>query len=188
MYLYALGVYEYDSVTGDITLKEVAQKDTIDSDAPNQLADLESKLLPKSAFSLEPNTLYHHDDIIEFHYIQRLTKNNLILAIVSRSEMEHLVEVITLFKNMTHIYLKKSKSDFTLQTLLHNPLLKEELIVLEIFDNCEEIKAICFNNITKLVHRGEALDTLLEKTHRLKDDVIKLERKAKEANRCCKAW
>lgn len=196
MYLYALGIYQYDPITGEIKLKKISQKETLNPDIPNQLYDLETKLLPKSALSLEPNRLYYNNDIIECQFIQRLVKTNIILAVVSRDiiidsndrekNKENLVLMLMILNNMTNIYLKQSRYGFTLKDLLYNPLLKEDIIVDKINKTNEEVKDVMLENIKLLIDRGENLDDLLEKTNHLKENMIKLEDGAKKLNTCCR--
>ncbi len=190
MYLYALGIYPYDSFTGQIKEKIFVQRETLNPETPTQLSDLESKLLPKkSALSLVANRLYYNDDVIECQFLQRLEHTNIILAVVSRNKIkdkEDLKLIIMILNNITNIYLKQSKYGFTLKDLLYNPLLKEDLIVDKINRTNEEVKDVMIENLKILIERGENLDDLLEKTHHLKEDTIKLEDGAKKLNTCCR--
>ncbi|HEX2549047.1 MAG TPA: hypothetical protein VHM20_04405 [Gammaproteobacteria bacterium] len=187
MYLYALGIYEYHPVTGEIKLNTFVQKDSIKPNTNTQLHDLENKLIPPDALSLAPNRLYYNDDIIECQYVQRLTESSVILAIVKRGsyKKDDLIIILKILNNMTHIYLKQSKYDVTLNDLLMNPHLND-IVIDKTNKTIDEVKDVNVKNIDKVIKRNEDIDEILEKVKILHDDTVKLDEGAKKLNKCCR--
>jgi len=181
--LYALGIYTYHKETGKINLIHLAQKDKPEPNVPNQLYDLEKHFLSGSAFELKPDRIAFNEAIIEYQYVRRDTKYEVILAIVSRDWMD-LPEVKRLFINMIHIHRKENNPSITLQSLIENPLLQEELVVNKINKTNQETKEMIIENLDILLDRGESLDKLVEKSKNLHTDAVKLESGAKKASRC----
>ena len=77
----------------------------------------------------------------------------------------------------------------SLQSLLHNyqdPTFNDKISRIQ--GTLDEIKCVMEENIKDILKRGESIETLVDKSEKLKDSSKIFIKEAKRQNQCCKAW
>lgn len=199
MHLYAIGVYRMMKLDAKAKGERIKIKSAQVSKSTNDLENIESVLDYPFFSSMKPNVPYLQqftvDGSVEYNYLLRLEKDNLVFVICSRGRLEQeskdekqegLESVLVLFKNIEYVILKPQSVSISLEDIIINPLFKRDDAMLhEVRNNMEKSKAVMFLNINKAIVRGELIESLLDKAIDLEQTAIKFTDKTKKMNHCC---
>ncbi|OGT53257.1 MAG: hypothetical protein A3E84_01380 [Gammaproteobacteria bacterium RIFCSPHIGHO2_12_FULL_42_13] len=175
--LYAIGIYTNGKRVAQ------AQKDK-GLFSGNQLGSFEKHTLTSLPSEMVENRAYYFPMKDEHHYVINYLQDNILIAIVSKTELE-IKELTYLRTNIRTIYLRPNLNA-TLDDVIVNPLgyINRDILITRLKEQAAEVKTIMLDNIEKVLQRGEQLEVLLDKTDRLRLDAITFKGNAKKLNRC----